>query len=260
MTNPPPLVDAFLLADVADWIVPVIVVAFFIISHLWNAIKSVQQQAPQRRTLEKPLKPQSSDQRGAAANAGTQQPKPQQAGAGQGQLNAEIEEFLKRANERRGAKGGDQGKRQTSSGSASGCQQPARQSPPKAPLPSEKAASKQQRPAPASRRGFDTVAESVQQHLGERKFEQRESRLADDVVRAEQQLAQHVDQAFSNRLGNLAAADAATLQPAEVVVAAAVTDDPNSMARAMAGLLVNQQNLRQAILLKEILDRPVDRW
>jgi hypothetical protein len=255
MTNPPPLVDSLLLADVADWIVPVIVVAFFIISHLWNAIKSVQQQAPQRRTLEKPLKPQSSDQRGGAANSGTQQ-----GGAGQGQLNAEIEEFLKRANERRGAKGGDQGKRQTSSGSASGRQQPARQTPPKAPLPSEKAGAKQQRPAPASRRGFDTVAESVQQHLGERKFEQRESRLADDVVRAEQQLAQHVDQAFSNRLGNLAAADAAAPQPADAVAAAVVSDDSNSMARALAGLLVNQQNLRQAILLKEILDRPVDRW
>jgi hypothetical protein len=257
MADPPLLIDALLLADVADWIVPVIVVAFFIISHLWNAIKSVQQQAPQRRTLEKPLKPQPADQRGGA---GTQQPTAQQSGSGQGQLNAEIEEFLKRANERRGAKGGDQGKRQTSSGSASGRQQPARQTPPKAPLPSEKAGAKQQRPAPASRRGFDTVAESVQQHLGERKFEQRESRLADDVVRAEQQLAQHVDQAFSNRLGNLAAADAATLQPAEVVAAAAVTDDSNSMARALAGLLVNQQNLRQAILLKEILDRPVDRW
>jgi hypothetical protein len=39
-----------------------------------------------------------------------------------------------------------------------------------------------------------------------------------------------------------------------------VSDDSNSMARALAGLLVNQQNLRQAILLKEILDRPVDRW
>jgi hypothetical protein len=205
--------------------------------------------------LQKPLNPQPSDQRGGGANAGTQQPAAQQAGGGQGQLNAEIEEFLKRANNRRGAKGGDQGKRQ-----APGRQQPARQTPPKAPLPSEKAASKQQRPAAAPRRGFDTVAESVQQHLGERKFEQRESRLADDVVRAEQQLAQHVDQAFSNRLGTLAAADAAAPQPAEVVAAAAVTDDSNNLARAMAGLLVNQQNLRQAILLKEILDRPVDRW
>jgi hypothetical protein len=250
MTTPPLLLDSLLLsASVADWIVPVIVVAFFIISHLWNAVKSVQQQAPQRRTLEKPAKPQPGDQRGAA------NPPPQQAGAGQGQLNAEIEEFLKRANQRRGEKRNDLGKRQTS---ASGRQQPARQTPPKAPLPSEKAA-RQPRSADTPRRGFDNVAESVQQHLGERKFEQRESRLADDVVRAEQQLAQHVDQAFGNRLGTLATADPAPAQPAEVVTAV-VTDDSNSMARALAGLLVNQQNLRQAILLKEILDRPVDRW
>lgn len=251
MSNPAHVVDSLLLtASVVDWIVPVIIVAFIIISNLWKAIQNAQQQTPQRRTLEKPLKPQASDQRGGAANSGTQQ-----GGAGQGQLNAEIEEFLKRANERRGAKGADQGKRQSS-----GRQQPARQSPPKAPLPSQKNTAKEQRPATTPRRGFDTVAESVQQHLGERKFEQRESRLADDVVRAEQQLAQHVDQAFSNRLGTLAAADAAAPQPAEVVAAAVVSDDSNSMARALAGLLVNQQSLRQAILLKEILDRPVDRW
>ena len=43
-------------------------------------------------------------------------------------------------------------------------------------------------------------------------------------------------------------------------IAAMYGADPQASAKALAGLLANQQNLRQAILLKEILERPVDRW
>lgn len=243
-----------LLADIAEWIVPVLVITFFVISHLWNAIKGTQQQAPQRRPqLERPLKPQPTDGRGAAS-----QPVAKQA-TGQGQLNAEIDQFLKRANERRGEKGGEKGRRpQESSRPQPGRQQPGLAQP-KAPLPSEKAAGNQPRPVAPQRRGFDTVAESVQQHLGDRTFEQREQRLADDVVRAEQQLSQHVEQAFTNRLGTLGPGEGSTPKPAELA-AVVSNDDRSAAALAVAGLLINQQNLRQAVLLKEILERPVDRW
>jgi hypothetical protein len=225
-----------LLADIAEWIVPLVVVAVYIISHLWNLVKGSQQQAPQRRSQnERTLQPQPADQRGANPAA------PQ--ATGQGKLNAEIEQFLKRANERRGEKPGRQ-------------KQARQQSPPKAPLPSEKKA-RAPEPVAAQRRGFDSIAESVQQHLGSRTFDQREQRLADDVVRAEQELSQHVEQAFTHRLGTLGSGETA-VTPIDAAVAP--TSDSTSMARAVAGLLVNQQSLRQAVLLKEILERPTDRW
>jgi hypothetical protein len=239
------MIIPLLLADIAEWIVPVLVVTFFVISHLWNAIKGTQQQAPQRRPqTERPLKPQPADGRGQPT-----QPVAQQA-SGQGQLNAEIDQFLKRANERRGEKGGEKSRRP---------QQSNRQAPAKAPLPSEKAAANQPRPTAGQRRGFDSVAESVQQHLGDRTFEQREQGLADDVVRAEEQLSQHVEQSFNNRLGTLGPGETSTPKPTETA-AVVSTDDRAAAARAVAGLLINQQSLRQAVLLKEILERPVDRW
>jgi len=223
-----------LAADFIGWIVPIVVIVFIVISHLWNAIQGSQNQ--QRRQQNQPRgKPEG--ERPLRPISGQQPAKP----AGQSQLNAEIEQFLKRANERRAAKGRRVAKPQP---------EPAR--PPLAESTEE---------SPRQRTNFDSVATSVQEHLGGRTFDAREAHMAEEISQADEAMERHLQQAFSHRLGSLegsplvdAHGGVPEIKPPDSV------QDRAAAAKAVAGLLVNQQSIRQAVLLKEILERPVDRW
>ena len=233
------MLDAPLFADgIWGWIVPVVVIAIYVISHLWNVIQGQQPQQQRPNQQRRPRAPQ-----GERPLPGQPQ---QQPPAAQTQLNAEIEQFLKRANERREQK------------SRRGTAQ--KESPPAAP---------QRRPdlsaavdlEPSERRDFDSVAASVEQHLGSRTFEQRERHLTEDIDQADEEMELHMQQAFGHRVGTLdGTASLDAKPPKSDAMQTSPTDDRPAAARALAGLLVNQESLRQAVLLKEVLERPVDRW
>lgn len=222
------------LAAVEDWlkiIVPLVFFVIYAINQLLTASKTKPAQPPNNpprrkpEMAERPLRPA---QRQA-------QPAP----GGQAPLNAEIEQFLKRASERRGGR------------------ESTEKAPPKAPPRQLRETSVDVEPI--TPQGFTEVAASVEKHLGDRGFKQRAEHLADDIVRADQQMEEHLQKAFSRKVGTLGDSEpraAAPVTDAEPVAQA----ERSPAATALAGLLSNPQNLKQAIVLNEILQRPESRW
>jgi len=241
-----------LCAAVEDWLQFLVPLVFFIIyavNQLLSGNKNKQQppapRNPPRRKpeVERPL-------RSEPAMA----PPNKQARGGQAQLNAEIEQFLKRAEQRR---------------SEGACREEVAQRPPEPPQrrpPAPEPPQRGQAPLestsrvdPEARRDFSGVATSVEQHLGNRGFGQRAEHLADDIVRADQKMEEHLQKAFGHRVGTLGEPTPGRLTPA-TDVAATVTIDQSGAALAIAEMLANPQRIRQAIVLREVLDRPEHRW
>jgi hypothetical protein len=233
------MLDVPLIAvDIWAWLAPAVFLLIYLLNHLLanKDPAARQREAQQRRRAappgERPLNPK------------PQPPQPQ----GQAQLNAEIEQFLKRANERR-------------------LEKARRADPVRTPIAAPKPAAPpppREKPVdvvPLEHRDFDSVAASVEQHLGGRGFNERAAHMVDDIVEADEERARHLKQVFEHRLGNLDSGAAIARQaPADVEAAPLTREDPAATAKALAGILANQQNIRQAIVLKEILERPVDRW
>ena len=230
------IVANVLLAGIQDWIgliVPIVLFLYAMIQLLLAKAPQPQQKRPRRvpgEPVERPLNPPP--------------PKP---GEQQTQLNAEIEEFLKRAGQRR-----QRSQRQ---------KEPTLKSPPK-PAPRTIAAPAKTAPPPAppptQPREISTVSESVEKHLANRGFGQRAEHLADDIVRADAVMEEHVKSAFNRKVGRLGGAEtSAPAAPVTDVEPTVVAADP---ATAMATLLANPQNVRQAVILNEILTRPEHRW
>jgi hypothetical protein len=231
------MLDVKLIAvDVWAWLVPAVFIVIYLLNHLLTAKagaagqRNAQQQRRRAAAGERPLRP------------GPQQ-QPQQGGPSQ--LNAEIEQFLKRANERRMEK-------------ARGAE-PAR-AVPAAPAPSEALREQPLDIVPLEPRDFASVSASVEQHLGGHSFQDRAEHMVDDIALADAERARHFKRVFDHRLGKLGDTEIDPNAPTDVKAPPTTRDDPQAAAKAMAGLLANQQNIRQAILLKEILERPVDRW
>jgi len=159
-------------------------------------------------------------------------------------LNKEIEEFLKRTAQRRGTKG----RREGTAPPTVQKKTPRRLA---ESLPTLE-------PANAAPTGA-AVAEHVKQHLATDEFVVRAAHLADDVARAEQEMQQHVAQAFSHQVGRLADTSGDTNEQKQ----AAAVRGGDLAAAAGAGipaLLADGARLRQAIIVSEILNRPEHRW
>lgn len=246
------MVVPMLFAAIGDWLQFLIPLVFFIIyaiNQLLSGNKNKQQPpAPRNPPRRKPEaeRPLRSEPPGAPPN------KP--ARSGQAQLNAEIEQFLKRAEQRR-----SEGSRRE--GVAPRPPEPPQrrpatpEQPQRAQVPLEPASGSESEP----RRDFSSVATSVEQHLGNRGFGQRAEHLADDIVRADQQMEEHLQKAFGHRVGTLGESTPGRLAPA-TDVAATVSADASSTILALADMLTSPQKIRQAIVLREILDRPEHRW
>jgi hypothetical protein len=222
-----------------DWLSVVVPIVFFVIyalNHLLTARKPATPPArkPQRRPPEgeRPLRP-------------PQPPAVREQTSSQSQLNAEIEQFLKRANDRRG----DSSRREAA---------PAARAPKAPPKPP---ADKPIDVQPLERREMSSVAASVEKHLSNRTFTQRAEHLADDIVRADQEMEQHLQKSFGHRVGTLSDVQKPTVsQTPATDNETAVVVGAGSAARAIAGLLSDPNNVRQAIILNEILQRPETRW
>jgi hypothetical protein len=138
-------------------------------------------------------------------------------------------------------------------------QQPSRIGPPSPP-----------RPAPPPQRGAvvpvqlveedspalrTSVEQHVAQHFDTRQFEERASHLGEGVDQADERMEARIHQSLDHSLGQLGAQAPAAVSAAQQ----AQRTQLSSYAAAAAGLahlLVDPQNLRQAIILNEVLRRP----
>ena len=167
---------------------------------------------------------------------------PGQGGPPQPAPNAEdeIADFLRRAIGKRGD------------------QPPAK--PQKAPAPTRPARPQPARPQPA-------VAEAVRQPAGglasrhvetrvdTTEFGQRTAQLGDEVAHTDNQVEERLHEKFDHELGQFAGT---VSKPAAPEGSAAGL--PATAAAGLPVLLSNAENIRQAIIINEILTRPEQRW
>ncbi len=107
-----------------------------------------------------------------------------------------------------------------------------------------------------------TVSSRVAADLDTRPTRERIERMGDNVEVADEVMAAHVREVFEHPIGSLTDTSDRGYEQDQTA------DDPESdrIARTptaavdFAALLGNTDNLRQAIVMNEILQRPVDRW
>jgi hypothetical protein len=103
------------------------------------------------------------------------------------------------------------------------------------------------------------VAQHVAQHLDTSDFAERAERMADVTEQADERMESHLHQAFDHRLGNISAGTQS--------ITAAVTPVADDEVRArvahshpLLSMLRQPQSVRNAIILSELLERPVKNW
>ena len=146
----------------------------------------------------------------------------------------EIEEFMRRAAQRRGQKG----------------LRPRTEQPVQAELV--------ERPVGGQ------VTEHTKKYLDQSEFSRRTSQLGGEVAQADRQIDQRLHQKFDHAVSRLAGVSSeAAVVPVAVAtpdLAASIDDLPVASPTGLALLLTNPDSLRQAIVLNEILHRPEERW
>ncbi len=228
--------------DLWSLVVPIVFFIIYALNHLLSAKGNrPPARTPQRRPPEQAQRPPRPPQpQGQPADPLT---------GGPSQLNAEIEQFLKRATERRG----DRAVRERAANV---------KPPPKAPQKPLRDTRREQPldVEPLAQRELSSVAASVEKHMADRGFTSRAEHLADDIVRADQQMESHLQKAFGHRVGTLPdSAPKASATPATDSVPQ-VVEGISPVAAGVVAILADPKNIRQAIVLSEILERPEHRW
>lgn len=108
------------------------------------------------------------------------------------------------------------------------------------------------------------VAEHVRDFLSSGEFSHRTAPLGGEVAQADEQLGEHLHQVFDHDVSSLEAKPGeVSAQPAAVVgpgADLAAVDLPVTAAAGLVALLSDMENVRQAIVINEILRRPEERW
>jgi len=231
-----PLLAAF--GDVVASIAAVVVPIFLVARAIWAARKP------------KDAPPLGGPPRQAPRRVAPQQPPAQP--AQQKKLTDEVEEFLRRAAERR--RGGQPHEVEIL--------RPEAQAPPQrtATLPSQLAPPRMAElvdPTDEERIGRESVERHTQQHLDTTSYSSRAEQLT-TVDDADENMQSHLHSVFDHQMGSLGqptrstTADDALVAPAAEVV--------TLLGAPIAEMLASPQGLRNAFVLQEILRRPEDRW
>jgi len=179
-------------------------------------------------------------------------------------MSDEIAEFLRRAAQRRAEQMQQQVEQQRRA-----AQQQQQYAPPAAPLRPAPSV----RPAPVvveaeivddddlvpARPPLSKVAQHVAQHLDTRAFEQRAERMADVTEQADERLGSHLHQTFDHRLGNISAGT----QSITAAETPRVDDEVKARvahSHPLLNMLRQPQSIRNAIILSELLERPLKNW
>lgn len=238
-----PIADLLMLAAWGDIIGYLVVIVFVVLRYLLSELGE-NKQKPQRPRPARP--PQvGPDQR------------PQPAGPPQDDLRSEVDEFLRRA---KGLPPREEAEER----------KPPRQLEPAV----EPIIIESNRPEPRSRelrrpaqppatapgpdpyRG-DSVGEHVSQHLRhlkESQLAENAARLGEELGQTDEKLEARLKAKFEHRLGKLQHRDEEpTLEEADPLDSVLAADQ-------IAAMLANPEGVRNAVILNEILKRPVDRW
>jgi hypothetical protein len=237
--------DRLLLFGQEDLVFFLIVILFMVIGGLTQLFKKLQeaQRAPRRpRPGPRPggVRPGG----GARANVPP----------GRDPVRAEIDQFLRRAADRRGA----------------GPQPAQRVGPPPAGRPAPQPWAQRPAQAPGGVEPVEVVPEpdSVADHVRHQLPQQQAAAWSSEVGRHWQQagdsMETHVHEAFDHQVSGLEATpgeSAYAAEPDELDTPEdRVTAIPQTAAAGLAAMLAEPTNLRQAIVLTEILQRPEHRW
>ena len=103
----------------------------------------------------------------------------------------------------------------------------------------------------------EAMADAVRRHLDTRQFDARVSNLTEDMQRADVQREQHLKKTFDHKLGRLTDTSHSQVEAPGALTAAQLGE---GTANAIGAMLSKPENLRHAIVLGEILQRPEHRW
>lgn len=211
--------------DTVQLIGIIIMILFFVVPAIRQALnKKGQPQRPQR------------PQRPAA-----QGPAPQRRG---GNVEDEIGEFLRRAAQRRG-------------GQQAPAQVPAtRQTGPPA---MAQAVGPGRGPVTEVPSGEDVLVH-VREHLDTGDFDRRAAELGDEVAQADEQIDERLHETFDHDVGRLAGRPGEPRSDTAGEPEDRMAELPSAAAVGLAAMFSNAQNIRQAIVISEILTRPEHRW
>lgn len=107
----------------------------------------------------------------------------------------------------------------------------------------------------------DRVAASVAAHLrGTEQIARHTAHLSDRVDVADDVMDAHLQQTFDHQLGRLKKTTDATPVVARQDSNATAAVVAQATVLGIAHMLQNPQNIRSAIILNEVFNRPVDRW
>ncbi len=104
------------------------------------------------------------------------------------------------------------------------------------------------------------VADHVRTYLSGGRFDRETTDLGSQVAQADEKMEEHLRQAFEHRLGRLGtmAGATASVQPAAAPETAPAA--PADVAAQWAAMLRTPASIRQAVVLSEVLNRPLHRW
>lgn len=110
----------------------------------------------------------------------------------------------------------------------------------------------------------ESVAEHVARRMHDGGLETREAGLGGAIQQTERRIGSHLDQVFDHQLGQLTGASGTERTAAKPSTAPAPADSslpPSTISAArIAQILRSPEDLATAIVLSEILQRPVHRW
>jgi hypothetical protein len=230
-----PLADA---PDVVGTLLVFAIVLIGAIAQLIQKAREVQKQAGQRKL---PIPPQAPEKQDPLAD--------------------EIEEFLKRAAQRRQAGAGERRAAPTPV--------------PVAAVPEAPEATRRLVQAPDVQRTPleaeliplegqpESVAAHVQEHLSAAKFATATQELGKEVTDLDRGLQRHLHDTFDQRVGRLTGlgGESATAQAAvDLDASSQAADAAAENFSGLTALLANPGSLRQAVVFSEIFNRPEDRW
>ncbi|NQU21526.1 MAG: hypothetical protein HQ567_09600 [Candidatus Nealsonbacteria bacterium] len=108
------------------------------------------------------------------------------------------------------------------------------------------------------------LREHVGEYLDSSKFDRRASELGDEASQADRATEQRLHQKFDHKLGDLAGRQGESATAPRLVEALDPEDReldlPPTAAVGVTAMLRDVDNIRQAIIISEILNRPEDRW
>jgi hypothetical protein len=215
--------------DLVEIIIFIVVVLASIAGQLFNKDKA--RKAPQRR----PARPK------PVAARPPLQPQAQAQQANRGKLEGEIEQFVRRA-----VQAGQQQQR-TEPARRDQPLKPARRPPQKPPTPQR---GEKKRTAEAESR--PVVAELASKVPS---LERRDSHLAEVIENRDEQMEAHLKGVFGRGLGSMAE-DRGSLVPTIAPSQVAAEQSPQSSARRLFDLFRSPDEVRNAVIMSEILKRP----